>query len=563
MRGAFLACLGDVERAGHVVGAAERHGLGAIDLSPGRLVFASSEVPVTRAGNGEILLGDCFSHPAADAAASVRWGNFVAFSAPGQSARVERAPLTGMPLYWSPLPAGFVCGSDPCMVQALVGTPSIDWEYAAQSLVYINHRTGRTGFSGLSELLPGTRVTLDGGTCSVTPTWLPWDFVEAPPATPIEMARELERCIIDCTAAWTATRGDILIELSGGLDSSIVAAALGASGSSFSAINFATPDAEGDERYYARAVADFCGIELTEVVHDDSAIDLVALPHDVAARPAAYSLLSGLDEAFETAVPDRLRPIFGGIGGDSVFQYDATVAPILDTFGRSGVSRRVWIAMRDVARASGATIWEAARLSWRAHRAGPRLGWRRDTSFLNEAAMPRSPLRHPWDDGGAGVSQAKRNHAESIRRIVDFLDRPGRWRDRDVVAPLLSQPIVEHCLSIPSDCWFAGGRDRAVARAAFADRLPPEVVWRRGKGRMEALCAAAYLRQRPQLRSLLLDGRLAEMGMLNRPAIEAYLARDLADGEFDYFRLIEIGDTERWVRAVESGQSFGASFDQR
>ena len=80
---------------------------------------------------------------------------------------------------------------------------------------------------------------------------------------------------------------------------------------------------------------------------------------------------------------------------------------------------------------------------------------------------------------------------------------------------------------------------------------------------MEALCAAAYLRQRSELRDLLLGGRLAERGMLDAPAIEAYLKRDLADGEFDYFRLIEIGDTERWVRAVESGVPLGSSFAQR
>src|SRR3546814_20087785 len=59
--------------------------------------------------------------------------------------------------------------------------------------------------------------------------------------------------------------------------------------------------------------------------------------------------------------------------GDSVFQFDTTVAPILDVFGRFGLSRRTLATMRDVARASGATVWEAARLSWRAHHAGPRV----------------------------------------------------------------------------------------------------------------------------------------------------------------------------------------------
>src|SRR3546814_10677644 len=95
-------------------------------------------------------------------------------------------------------------------------------------------------------------------------------------------------------------------------------------------------------------------------------------------RPGAYSLLSGLDRAFAANVSDLTRPIFGGIGGDSVFQFDTTVAPILDVFGRIGLSRRTLATMRAVARPSGATDWEAARLSWRPHHAGPRGGWRRE-----------------------------------------------------------------------------------------------------------------------------------------------------------------------------------------
>ena len=60
---------------------------------------------------------------------------------------------------------------------------------------------------------------------------------------------------------------------------------------------------------------------------------------------------------------------------------------------------------------------------------------------------------------------------------------------------------------------------------------------------------------------MLLDGRLAANGLLDLPRIEAYLARDLVEGDFDYFRLIEIGDIERWVRAADA--AFGPSTDQR
>src|SRR3546814_14317417 len=102
---------------------------------------------------------------------------------------------------------------------------------------------------------------------------------------------------------------------------------------------------------------------------------------------------------------------------------DTTVAPILDVFGRFGLSRRTLATMRDVASASGATVWEAARLSWRAHNAGPRVGWRRDLPYLHEAAMHSVPFVHPWDASAAGVIQANRNHIESNGPILDFLYR--------------------------------------------------------------------------------------------------------------------------------------------
>ncbi|MGK4422636.1 asparagine synthase-related protein, partial [Klebsiella pneumoniae] len=50
------------------------------------------------------------------------------------------------------------------------------------------------------------------------------------------------------------------------------------------------------------------------------------------------------------------------------------------------------------------------------------------------------------------------------------------------VSPLLSQPLVETCLGVPSWLWFEGGRNRVVARRAFAGDLPADVIWRRSKG---------------------------------------------------------------------------------
>lgn len=560
----LLAFMGAPARAGELAAAAGMAGLCESAAPPGFRIFTGADLTVRTLPGGAIIIGDMFPRTGTTCdAPSEGWGNYLAFSSRGGVRHVERAPLTGMTLFWTRTEGGIFCASHYELLESHL-TVAVDWEFVAHTLAYINLRADRTGVSDLRELLPGMRLTFDGTAAQVAPIWTPWPHVAA--ATPLgvrELAPELERTIIDCVRHWAGSRPDIVLELSGGLDSSIVAAALAAAGADFSAITFATPGADGDERHYARAVADRCGASLAEIMHDDAGIDLISEPQRIGPRPAAYGVLGGIDIAFEQAVPRSGGSVFGGIGGDNIFDFDGTVAPILDAFSHFGVGRRSFAALRDVAQAGNATIWEATRLALRAKWAGARAEWRRDLHYLNAAAMPERPFAHPWDDGAETASRAKRNHVESIRRILDFLDRPARWHDRDVVAPLLSQPIAELCLSIPSWTWFAGGRDRMVARTAFARHLPAEIAWRRGKGRLETLCAAAYLRQRVQLRDLLLGGRLAERGLLDRPAIETYLGRDSVEGSFDYFRLIEIADVERWARAMEARSAGLPNSDQR
>lgn len=557
MRRGILAILGAMEPDRDLSGTAKRRGLRAIGDLPGLQVFASSELPSRTLDDNRLVIGDFFAPPGTnidEKKLAPAWGNFLSFSAQGDEVHVVRAPLSGLPLYWQREGGALLCSSCASLLAEFAPRRAVDWDFVAEALAYVNLRSARTGLAGVSELLPGSRLSWNGRNVSIGSIWLPWDHVaDRRRGSATELAPELERRIIACTGDWIRSRPKTILELSGGLDSSIVAAALTAAGADFRAITLATPGADGDERRFARAVAERCGFVLVETLHDASSVDLALPIADPGFRPAAYSVLSGIDRAFADALPGSDEAILSGVGGDNIFAFDGTVAPIVDAFDRLGPSAAAFRALRDRARAADATIWNAARLAWRARRQGPRAGWRRDISYLNEASLPSRPPTHPWDEGAGGASQAKRNHVESIRRILDFLDRPSRWRDRDVIAPLLSQPVVEYCLSVPSWTWFEQGRDRMVARTAFATRLPPEIIWRRGKGRLESLVTAAYLCQRGELGDLLLGGRLADNGLLDRPAIEAYLGRDITDGNFDYFRLIEIADVERWVRAVEAG----------
>lgn len=565
MKRGVVAFIGRDPRRELVREAAAHFGLREVAGPSGLLLCAGAALRSRILPDGSTLLGDIFPFgAAASTGPGDGWGNFLAFAGEGEWLRVERAPITGLPLYWIRFGEGMLFASHLSLVADLLADLAVDWEFVAQSLSCINLRTDRTGLRGLAELLPGTRLEYDGRAARITSTWSPWDHVvpSLPPHVD-ELARDLERRLIACHCAWSGSRRDILLELSGGLDSSIVAAALAGSGAGFSAINFVTPRGDGDERMYARVVAARCGADLIEADLGGEDIDLIAPPAILQPRPVEYGVLKGIDAAFGRAAPASDAAIFSGIGGDNIFGFDSSVAPIFDAWESFGLSHRSFAALRDVARTADTTLWNALDLVRQARRAGRRRGWRRESLFLSAGAIPEAPLPHPWDDGADRVGPGKRNHVEALRRILDFMDRPGRWHDRDVVAPLLSQPVVELCLSVPNWAWMSGGRDRAIARAAFAHRLPPEIVWRRGKGRIESVLVPAYLAQRSRLADLLLGGRLAAAGLIDREAVEDYLSRDLALGDFAYYRLLEIADVERWVRSIEAAPFFGPNSRQR
>lgn len=558
----ILGSAGAPGLAAAVAQAAAAHGLGRIDKLSGLALYAGAGMRRARARlpGSTVLLGDHFS----DGSFSVEWGNYLKFSAgAGKPVEISRAPLTGMPLYWCRARGGLLIFSHLELIRGLDIDVGLDGDFLRHLLAYSNHRTARTGLTGIEELLAGTRLAFSGDVTTVTPTWSPWPHARKGiydrDAVPL-----LGSTIRKCVSAWAERRPQIMLELSGGLDSSIVAAALAAGGHEYAAATIATASPDGDERRYARAVAERCGAALIEYVHDDSELDLAAGPRFLSPRPATYGVLAGIDAALGAATAQMPgASIFTGIGGDNVFAITRSILPVIDALKTHEPLRRPAAALRDCARLCDVTIWHAARAVYRHWRRPPATGWPREDEYCWRPALPDAPLPHVWDSGDERIPPGKIRHVQSVQRILDFLDRPGRWHGRDVVAPLLSQPVVELCLSIPGWQWVAGGRDRAVAREAFAPRLPHFVVWRRNKGRLETLCATAFIEQRARLRPILLEGHLAREGLLDRARIEAYLARDRLAGDYDYFRLLELADIELWIASIEGLARAPASLAQR
>jgi asparagine synthase (glutamine-hydrolysing) len=535
-------------------------------------IFADTALPIRRISGGRgVVVGELFrrdGHSVApsgaidqteiDATAEslIRswWGGYVAFLISGDPAAVHvlRDPSGTLGCYRSTYQGVTVFYSDVALAVRLGFVERrLDSNFAAHYLAYPDLRSARTGVVGVKELLAGqmTSLTLQGDveTCR----WTPWTFASLEHAITDRaeavalVAAETQRCV----SAWASRSGAILLELSGGLDSSIVAACLQGQSSAVSALTFATPEAEGDERKYAALVAERTGLALRSLVLAASAADVERVSQRLSPRPGAGLLQQVTNSAISDFVAERhIDSFFGGGGGDNVFCFLGTAAPAADVLRVQGVSALFWRTVENLSAIHGCTYWTACRLALkRALRRPP--PWRQNRLFLAPDAVPPEPDFHPWLDRPRNALPGKIEHVASLMRIQNAPDGKDRVEIAPVRYPLLSQPLVELCLRIPSWMWVDGGRNRSVARDAFADRLPAEILQRRGKGDFTGFCGAAFSRQRRALANLLLEGWLAREGLLDREAVEAYLSKAEPPKDLDFFRLLEIAGVETWARS--------------
>ena len=482
------------------------------------------------------------------------WGAWFAIFSDGEGHWALRDPSAFLPVYFRSVGGVSFYFSD---IEAAVELDPVnempDPEFLRHWLAFPHLRTARTGVKGVTELLPGTRRTLAYGQASITAVWSPWTFAAADGQIYDfeEAAARVREEAFRTIPAQARGRGRLLLELSGGLDSSVVAASLKADGVAFRSVNFVTRTAEGDERRYARAVAEGRSDRHDEIQEMEWPLEL-GLSDRRMLRPGLSPAVAPLHRYFaahgdEVAAETSLT----GAGGDNVFCFVTTAAPVLDAWRRLGPKAALTTTLSDVSDMCACTSWTTVRFALRKAarewRGAPR--WLREPDFLPAGNVPEEPEPHPWLDPPLGALPGKREHVMAVMRIQHTIDPEIALSDRPSLHPLIAQPLVELCLRIPTWLWVRGGRNRAVARHAFRGLLPDQVLDRRGKGRLESMCIRAYQRGRADIAELLLGGALREAGLVDPDALEAYLEIEAAPSDVRYFRLFELLSAELWLRS--------------
>ncbi|MDQ2762377.1 MAG: asparagine synthase-related protein [Pseudomonadota bacterium] len=477
------------------------------------------------------------------------WGAYIAVIINDRGMQVVRDPSGLLPCYYVQAHGVFYFAPDAALLaEQGVLRPQIDWSQLARALYASDLPEERTALDGVRHLLPGMVIDIDRTAPVARLAWTPWDHAGSKDITPSELREK----VLKCVTRWQEACPSMMVAVSGGLDSSIVAACL-RDRASCRALTISADDAHGDESGFARALCHDLDMPLTEARYDLAQVDIDRSAFAHLPRPGGRAQLLASDAAVSAAATHHgVDACLTGLGGDNVFYFTTSVRPLVDRYRVHGLRPALLDTMTDISKLAGINFWATLRAAFQFPRAGDRqYRWRPDTRFLNSALvnqLAREPLDHPWLSEPPGALPGKAAHIAQLVRAQSYVDAHDRRLPFALIHPLLSQPIVEAALAIPS--WEAceGGIDRSQARRAFRHDLPRSVLDRRQKGGPDGFAFQILRANLDGIRERLMDGTLASQQIIDRDAIHSALREEnLARGE-DYVRILLLLDTEAWVR---------------
>lgn len=484
------------------------------------------------------------------------WGMFlvVEISPDHSSIRVTRDASSLYPVYYAERAEEIVIASDMACIGAARTSQSIDWTAVATHLRNDTLRRRKTCLIGVNEILPGEALTIEDSQVSVEPMWSPWTFTA--PAMQFsdydEAVGDLHDVLVKTTAALSGGYRRAVIGVSGGLDSSIVAALLVKAGLDISALTLATHAPGGDERHYARILAGELGIELAESMEDAAGVDVGKSEASHLPRPLARSFAQwGNRRHAELASEVHADVFFNGGGGDNVFCALHSVSMLADHLLVSGPGLNALRTARNLAVMGNVTWLSILRRGIRRARRKPRhYLWPLETMFLTDYCRTLTAFEHPWlASRPAETLPGKSAHVAWLMGIQNHLEGFSHELVHPVISPLVAQPVQELCLRIPTWFWCAGGRNRAVARDAMASLLPEPILSRSSKGTPSTFVLTLMRQNTEQIREMLNYGMLAEHGLVDTGAVNACLDCPDDPAPATYARMMALTDVEAWLQS--------------
>jgi asparagine synthase (glutamine-hydrolysing) len=479
------------------------------------------------------------------------WGAYVAFIHDSDGLFAFRDPSGAIPLYLARNRDLQIASTH--LTPAFLKAAGVGWEIDTHIVAKL---LGSPPAPAYLSGLEGIEIATPGELVGLAPAgrrrkiWCPVDIASRNTV----VAPNVLAATLDCVLGHLAGNGRIGVELSGGIDSSIVCSSLGHLGASPKPFNFATSGKGGDEAHFAADVARKWDAHLHRFSSGGDYPDyrgFEGFEHGV--QPSLHGLDSLFARARQQLVDcEDVDMVMTGQGGDSLFFNIPTRLIAADrrldlgthsVFAAStvGDARRVRGSVWSVIAAAFGrrTVEDQGDRQWLTpHLLGPAAA----------AALGEPLPEHPWLDDRGRLPPAKAMHLTVLAHCQIYYGGRLFPSSVPVIHPLLTQPMLELALACPTYELQFGSRDRGLARKAFGARLPQSVLSRRNKGEASDHYARAILKNRDWLLDFLLDGELVQAGLLKRDALEQAMTPDAIHLGTDYRAFVQYASVESWMR---------------
>jgi asparagine synthase (glutamine-hydrolysing) len=505
------------------------------------------------------------------------WGDYVAIL-PDETipnlTRVLKDPTGNLPCFftsWLGVTIVFSSISDCLDLQLQF---SVNWSFVARRIGGGVFDTDLNCLNEVSQVSRGECLHVDSNSLSRRRMvyWNPVDFAESGTAIDDEhlAAKALRATIRSVTHSLASRHAGILLRLSGGLDSSIIASCLSKvpGNPSITAFTCFVPLGNSDERRWARLAAE----QVAFAEHIEQPLDMKHFRVDgilemrpLAAPVPSMPYLGGRANETRAAEARGHTAIFSGDGGDSIFGGEAIGLVIDDFLSRKHFKWQIFPLAAQVALHKDAVVWKILFDALRRWYFGTRIHDFRERLMMSTglgAKTLRNSVRDETSYPHAWFRDLDRVPWRTIWRMGNLLNTPSFYDPfRDAcemypqrIAPLYAQPVVELALSIPLYVHFLHGCERGLARRAFADDIPAAICRRRWKDRAPGSFEDMTMANREFIRETLCGGNLAAKGQINIDAIDELLGGGGRDKSFFVGELYAFMDLELWSRHFDASR---------
>lgn len=470
------------------------------------------------------------------------WGSYIAFLRSSDDTVLVIRDCSGwIPCYYVDFADHHIFFSDIQDILDLGIRFTINRRYLASYILHSTLHARDTALNEVSEVMAGDGVLLSTHNVTHSSLWNPCSLAAETFGDDYEQARS---ALVSTTelviVAWASRYRRILLNLSGGIDSSVVLGCLKHIGAAdrVVCVNCYIANTDDDERAYARSAAAIAGVSLFERPRACDPAAFVMKLRECAATPkpdyTKILRLLALDELKELAQRLQCDSVWTGQGGDHVFLQARDLWPAADYLRTHRLPHRLPTITYDTAIMSRYSIWtvlaQALRHSWRPQTLPLDPFQSAGSSFLTSTALRELATLGSSEPSCSELGRLPPGKQAQIGYFMDLLNRHEQapafgWPYE--CHPLVSQPLVDLSMRIPTYLLVRGGRQRAMARDAFADRVPSSILDREDKGSIRAQTRILLRGAGDLMRDQLLQGVLVSLGILD----PAPLKRIFVDGE--------------------------------